>query len=365
MIRDRAIRVQKQLAENGLGGLLVSSPVNCFYLTGFAKPNGDFRALQLLVTPQRTYLLTNPLYEGSVRQWLTSNSPKVGLAPSHRGLLENVATICRKEKIKTLGFEGEDLKLFEYLKLQKKLQGVELVLADSILGDRRQAKSEAEISLIKKAAAITDSTFSQILPIIRPGLSEKELAVEIDYRLNRNGADEAAYETIVAAGPHSAIPHHKTGNRKIGRRDILLLDFGARYHGYCADMTRVVFLGQPTTIQKKIYHFVLATQEVSLAKIKLGLRAAAAAQIAEDFFRRHRLEKHFLHSLGHGLGLQIHEPPRLASGSPDRLNVGHVFSVEPGLYFPGRFGVRIEDIVVLRKNGPENLTKTPKTITSL
>lgn len=363
------------MAEKGLGAVLVSSPANCFYLTNFEKPRGDFRAIELLVTEDEIYLFTNPLYEGSVKNWLHGHSKrgplvnphktKVFVSSARRSLLDDLQQMVTENKLKVLGFEENDLNLGEYYRLEKKVEGVKLVGADSLFQLLRQTKDQEEITAIKQACRITDLTFEQILKLVKPGLTESEIALEIDYHLRRNGAEESAFETIVASGPNNAIPHHKTGNRKLKPRDIVLLDFGARYQGYCSDMSRTVFLDQPTNEQQRAYQEVLEAQDKALKGIKPGLMGQQADQLARDSLKKSGFGKFFIHNLGHNLGLNIHEPPSLGPGSKERLAEGMVFSVEPGLYFPPHFGIRIEETVTIRNGQLEVLTHSDKNLLSL
>ena len=371
----RISKVRKKLKEAGLDGVFISSPVNCFYLTNFEKPSGDFRAIQLLITPSQIYILTNPLYEGSVRNWLPTPSARGRLANPHeiriivtsarRGLIENLRDLAGKNKIKALGFEAKDLRLTEYLKIKSSLKEVDLLAADDIFTDLRKIKDENEINSHSEAARITDLAFRQILKILKAGLTEKEVAAEIDYLLRKNGADGSAFETIVAGGPNSAIPHHKTGDRKIKSNEIVLLDFGARFGGYCSDMTRVVALGKVKKEVRDAYQEVLRSQETALAKIKPGMSGREADEVARRQLRGQKLAKYFIHNLGHNIGLNIHEPPSLGPRDPEKIEEGMVFSVEPGVYFNGKFGIRIEDTVVARKNGLELLTHSPKDLLEL
>ena len=370
MIHERIKKVRHNLNQNGLGGLLVSSPVNCFYLTEFEKPNGDFRAIQLLVLPHQTYIFTNPLYEGSVRSWrgaveASKETTRVIVTSPKRGLTDHLQQICQENEIGVLGFEEKDLRLAEYRRLEKKLEGIKLQPADVIFANLRKIKNPEEIEKIRMAVALTDAAFSHILKIIKSGLSEKDIATEIDYFMRKNGAEESAFQTIVASGPNSAIPHHKTGDRRLENGEAVLLDFGARYQGYCADMSRTIFLGPAKRTELAAYQHVFEAQEAALKGIRLGLNGAQADGIARNYLKKHHLGQYFVHNLGHNLGLEIHESPSLGPGGKEKIEPNMVFSVEPGVYFPGKFGIRIEDLVLAQKSGLELLSQSTKNLLTI
>ena len=358
------------MEENGLPGMLVSSPVNCFFLTGFEKPNGEFRAIEILLTPKLLFIITSPLYAEAVKNWSKDVPEKIVRevkirVSDNKTPTQILSQICKTQAIKTLGFEGQDLKILEYLRLTKSLKGVELTASDKIFTDLRTIKDSGELENIKTAARIADTAFSKIITLIKPGMSEKEAATEIDYIMRKNGADESAFETIVAAGENSAVPHHKTSDRKLKNNEIVLLDFGARYKGYCSDMSRMVSLGKPKETEVQAYQLVLETQKEALEKIRVGMTGAAADNISRNFLKKAKHDKFFIHNLGHCLGLNIHESPGIGPAGFEKIEEGMVFSVEPGLYFPGKFGIRVEDIVAVINSKIENLTHSPKELIEL
>ncbi len=370
MVAERIRKTREEMKRGGLDGMLVSSPVNCFYLTGFEKPNGEFRAIEILVTPKYLFIITNPLYAEAVKNW-SKNTPEKTRGEieikisSHKTPAQLFSHICETYGSKTLGFEGRDLKILEYLNLNKSLKNVELITADQIFSDLRAIKDNEELENIKTAARITDTVFSKILTIIKPGLTEKEVANEIDYMMRKNGADENAFETIVASGANSAVPHHKTSDKKLKDREIVLLDFGARFRGYCSDMSRMISLGKPNEKEIQAYQLVLKAQEEALDKIRVGMTGAEADRISRNFLKKAKHAKFFIHNLGHCLGLNIHESPGIGPAGFEKIEEGMVFSVEPGLYFVGKFGIRVEDIVAAINGKIENLTHSPKELIEL
>lgn len=370
MVTERISAVRKQMSKSGLDGMLVSSPVNCFYLTGFEKPNGEFRAIEILLTEKIIFIITNPLYAEAVKNWSEDVPEKVGReikikVSNNKTPAQLFSQICETYSLKTLGFEGRDLKILEYLRLNKALKGIELTASDQIFSELRAIKDREELESIKTAARITDTAFSKILTIIKPDLSEKEVATEIDYLMRKNGADESAFETIVASGANSAVPHHKTSDKKLKNNEIVLLDFGARFKGYCSDMSRMVSLGKSKEAELRAYKLVLEAQEEALEKIRVGMTGAEADNISRNFFKKAKHDKFFIHNLGHCLGLNIHESPGIGPAGFEKIEEGMVFSVEPGLYFPGEFGIRIEDIVAVINGKIENLSHSSKELIEL
>lgn len=365
MIEQRIEKLREKMKGSGLDGLLVSSPTNCFYLTMFEKPDGNFRVIQILLTEKLFFIITNPLYAEAVKNWSQKIPTKVRQeikikVSDNKTPTQIITEICDAHKIKTLGFEGNDLKILEYLRLNKSLKEVELTASDQVFMDLRKIKDGEELENIKTAARIADTAFSKILAFIKPGMSEKEIATEIDYIMRKNGADEPAFETIVASGSNSAIPHHKTSDKKLKSHEIVLLDFGARYKGYCSDMSRMISLGKPKEAEIKAYQLVLKAQEEALGKIRIGMTGAEADSISRNFLKKARHGKLFIHNLGHSLGLNIHESPNIGPAGFEKIEEGMVFSVEPGVYFTGKFGIRIEDIVAVVNGKIENLTHSPK-----
>ena len=227
-------------------------------------------------------------------------------------------------------------------------------------------KSGPEIALIRRSVEVNSKAFEAALRTVRPGRTrEVDLAAEIDYRMRKLGAERPAFETIVASGPRSALPHAQPSQRIARENELLLIDMGATLDGYASDMTRVVFLGRPGTRIKRIYHAVLEAQLAAIDAVRPGVTAAYVDRQARRSLKSEKLDKAFVHSTGHGLGLEIHEPPRLGKGEKTRLREGMALTIEPGAYLEGFGGIRIEDTVVVTKNGCEVLTPTSKEVREL
>lgn len=312
--------------------LLVTNPTNIRYLTGFVGV--DKRDAYLLLANNKKTLFTTRLYNGIP--------------------LEQLPTIIKKEKIKKLAFEETDLTVAEYEKFKKDLRGVTLVPAKNRIEDMRMIKREDEIKNIRLAANITDQCFKFITHRIRPGITESRLAWQIETSFRKQNA-ESAFSPIVAFNEHTSMPHYLTrpGLSGLQGRALVLLDFGARVNGYCADMTRVVFLGTPKPEWVKTYNIVLAANEKALSLLKKGQRNGRVLD-------KEAKPSSCPHSLGHSVGLDIHESPRLTIKKPAILKPGMVVTIEPGIYIEGAYGIRIEDLVLLKESGIEVLSKSKK-----
>jgi len=266
------------------------------------------------------------------------------------------------------GINSLTTSLHNYQLLQEKLRGkgLELVPLKGPVEGLRRRKDEDEIAKIREAVALTDRAFEHILSFIRPGLSEREIAWELEKFLRENGSDGLAFPSIVAAGPNSALPHATPTDYRLKEGELVLFDLGGRYEGYCADMTRVIVLGEPTARQCEVYEIVLRAQEAALAGIKPGMGGVEADALAREVIKEAGYSDYFGHGLGHGVGLAVHEGPRLSYlAEDDVLEPGMVVTVEPGIYLPGEFGIRIEDLCVVRDHGLEVLTRSPKGLRSV
>ncbi|HZB89772.1 MAG TPA: M24 family metallopeptidase, partial [Terracidiphilus sp.] len=229
----------------------------------------------------------------------------------------------------------------------------------------RLVKDEAELAIMREAALIGCRLFEHMLGFLRPGLAEFEVAAELEYQARRAGAEGMSFETIVASGARSALPHGRATANRLPRRGFVTLDFGIIREGYCSDMTRTVYLGKPAPKERAAYEAVLAAQESAVAVVIAGVRCGDVDEAARSVLRRAGLADWFTHSTGHGVGLEIHESPRIGAGQTSRLEAGMVITIEPGVYLPGEFGLRIEDMVAVTRTGGEVLTPAPKALIEL
>ncbi len=346
----RRARLGELLAERKLEALLVSAPANVRYLSGFTGSNG-----WLLVSPHRAILLTDPRYEIQAR---AQTDCAVRICKGQ--LVEAAGREIRRNRLKNLGFESS-LPYSVYGRLSERLPaGVQLVATAELVEQLRAIKSAAEIELIRSAVRLGEQAFSRVLRRIRPGLRELELAAEIDHEMRRLGADRPAFDTIVASGVRSALPHAEPTEKPLQANELVLIDMGARRRGYVSDMTRMAHLGIPARSLRELHAAVVEAQAAAVDAIREGVSASAVDARSRRVLRQHGLARRFAHSTGHGLGLEVHETPRLGKGEQTRLQAGMVVTIEPGVYMEGFGGIRIEDAVVVTRNGGEVLTAVPK-----
>jgi len=356
-------RLRKLVRNNKLDAVLISSHSNIIYLTDYSGFSKEEREAYLLITKNKQYILTDGRYTQAVKT-LIRNFKLIEIS-SKLSFEKAIKQLIKKHRIKRMGFEGNNLTFLEHKKLSSRFND----LNHFSLNNLRAIKDEKEISEIEKACVLSDKTFDYILKKVKLGVSEKEVGNEIEFFIKKFGAD-ISFRPIVAFGKSSAIPHHVPTNNKLTNNQTVLLDFGVKLNNYCSDMTRTIFFGKPTPEQKKMYQTVLEAQErtIDLLNTKYSIlntiKASSVDKVARDYIIS-KGYKTIPHSLGHGIGIEVHEAPHLSSKSKDILKVGMVFSIEPGIYIPEIGGVRIEDLLVLTKLGPKLLTHSPKTIIEL
>lgn len=348
--------------QNKIDGFLVmsiehSDEANLRYLTGFS---GSFGVL--IVSRDRQIFFTDSRYIERVRQDLKGFEIRE-LKTRRERASSKTARILKALKLKRVGFNSLTLSVAAYNDLNKRLKGkaIKLVSLEGPVEKLRRVKDEQEISHIEKAVELTDCAYAYILNQIKVGMTEREIAWELEMFIRENGSDGLAFPIIAASGPNSALPHHSISDRKIEAGDFLLFDFGARSNGYCADMTRTVVIGRASEEQKEIYKIALDAQEHAIEKIRAGIKGKDADKAARDVIEQAGYGENFGHGTGHGVGLAVHEGPRLSSLlGQDKLKPGMVVTVEPGIYLASWGGVRIEDLVVVEEGGCRVLTRSPK-----
>jgi len=347
-----------QLAPLKAEALLVSFLPNVRYLTGYTGSSG----LLLLLGSGEATFFTDPRYRIQAAAEVDCRV-KVSTGP----ILPDVIALIAKRKIRRLGVEKSRIGYEQYELLKSTLPvRCSLEPLAGLVEALRMVKSPREIELIRRSVDLNSKAFEAALRTIRPGRTrEVDLAAEIDYRMRKFGSERPAFETIVASGSRSALPHAQPSQRIARQNELLLIDMGATLDGYASDMTRVVFLGRPGTRIKRIYRAVLEAQLAAIDAVRPGVTAAYVDRQARRSLKSEKLDKAFVHSTGHGLGLEIHEPPRLGKGEKTRLREGMALTIEPGAYLEGFGGIRIEDTVVVTKNGCEILTPTSKEVREL
>jgi len=345
-------RLRTRLERGGLSLLVVTNPVNLYYLTGFRGSVG-VAALGL----EEAFLWVDPRYTLQAHE----QARGVKVIEARKGLLKAVAAWLRSQGRCRVGYEDTHLTCAQFRELKnEESSSVRFQPAGGMVEELRLLKDQSEIALIREAGRITARVFEELLPQVRPGTRESDLEAEIEYRMRRQGAEGAAFESIVASGPRSALPHARASRKLLGKCELVILDLGAILGGYAADMTRTVYLGRPTARVQRLYSAVLAAQREAWEAIHDGCRASSVDEAARRVLGRRGLAKYFTHSTGHGVGLEVHEKPRLGRGEKTILMTGCVVTVEPGIYLEGFGGIRIEDTVVVGETAAEILTPAPK-----
>ncbi|OUM96884.1 MAG: Xaa-Pro dipeptidase [Thermobacillus sp. ZCTH02-B1] len=347
----RITALRAEMEKAGVEAMLVASGVNRRYLSGFTGTSGA-----LLFTPGGQYLLTDFRYMTQA----PAQAPDYRVVEHAPEMMDTVKELLAEAGVKRLGFEERHVSYADWASWSKKLAPVELVPLDGLPEKLRVRKDEDEIAVIRQAAKLADAAYAHILHFARPGVTELDLAAELEAFMRKNGASGPTFDTIVASGERSALPHGVAGTRKLQPGEFVTFDFGALYQGYCSDLTRTIVVGEPTDRHREIYGIVLEAQEHALANIRPGMTGREADALTRDVIARYGYGEFFGHGTGHGIGLEIHEAPRLSRHSDAVLEPGMVVTVEPGIYIPGFGGVRIEDDVVITESGIEVLTSSPK-----
>jgi Xaa-Pro aminopeptidase len=342
--------VHKILEEQDVEGILFFSPENIRYLTGFSGSEG-----YLVARENESLLLVDSRYITQAHEE-TQGCRIALLEQGIKGLWEHIAPLSAKR----LGFEAQAISVALFEQLRKVMKGVRLIPVMEDLERLRGLKNPEEIAATKKAIAIAEGAWNKIMEKIGPTVREDEVALEFEYTMRTGGSEGIAFDCIVASGPQSALPHAKPTSRPFQAGDFILFDFGARYGGYRSDESCTVVLGQATEEQRRIYNIVKDAHDRAIERIKPGITLAEIDAVARDHITKAGHGPHFGHGTGHGVGLAIHEWPRVGKGSQDVAEVGMIFTVEPGIYIPGLGGVRIEDMVLVTADSCEVLTTIPK-----
>ncbi|MCJ7664541.1 MAG: Xaa-Pro peptidase family protein [Desulfobacterales bacterium] len=344
------MEVEPILQKKSVEGILFFSPENIRYLTGFSGSEG-----YLLVGKDEMLLLVDSRYITQARK--ETRECRVSLVDKG---LKGVAKQASSLGLRRLGFEAQGISVARFEQLQKGMEKVELVPIRDELERLRGSKTGEEIAWITKAIRIAEEAWEEALDLVTPGAQEADLALELEYRMKKKGAEGIAFDTIVASGPQAALPHAQPTPRPLEQGDLLLFDFGCRYRGYCSDESCTIIVGRATEEQRRIYGIVKDAHDKAIAQVKPGVRLAAIDAAAREHIDHAGHGEHFGHGTGHGVGLGVHEWPVVGKDSQDVAEEGMVFTIEPGIYIPGWGGVRIEDMVVVTADGCEVLTAIPK-----
>lgn len=350
-MEKRLAKLREKLAASHLDAAFIYSKENRRYISGFTGTTG-----YVLVTADKAYFITDFRYKDQARQQCKDFEVII----HGSSLLETVKETVASNLIKTIGIEDSFMTVVFFENLKNALAGSELLPLKDIMDNLRLYKDAEEIECIAKAAAIADEAFAHILTFIKPGLTEREVAVELEYFCKKKGATEMSFDSIVASGVRSSLPHGVYSDKVINSGEFLTLDFGCVYNGYCSDMTRTVFVGKADEKQKEIYHIVLEAQQKALENIKPGMLGKEVDKIARDIIAAMGYGENFGHGLGHGVGLAVHEEPRLSPLGDKTLQANMVVTDEPGIYIAEYGGVRIEDLVLVTEGGCKVLSNSPK-----
>lgn len=352
-------KIAELVKKNDCDAVILLNESNMHYACGFSPSEG----IVIITNQAKGYHIVDSRYT----QIAQESSVKTGLQiiEISSSFSDEVKAVCEKHKIKRLLFENNTIFLSDYLLYKSVLSDIELVNLDNQLMLLRNVKEQYEINLIKDANNIAEKSFLELLNSVKPGKSEKEIAAYFDYLMAKNGSDGVSFDTIVLTGEHTSMPHGVPSEKKIQSGDFVLFDFGATVCGYHSDMTRTIAVGDVSDEMKESYELVLKAQNAGIKALKSGENCSDVYYSAYNVLDEKNMAQYFRHSLGHGVGLEIHEGYNASSRSPDTFQTGNVTSIEPGIYIPGKYGIRIEDLLYLSPRGRENLSKITKNLIKL
>ncbi|HET9016415.1 MAG TPA: Xaa-Pro peptidase family protein [Thermomicrobiaceae bacterium] len=358
-MQDRLAALRDRLRADKLDAIVVTHPSNRFYLTGYTgediPPNES--AGHVVIGPQQAVITASTTNSEQARQQAVGFT----VFDELRELARADAIVLEEMGARRVGFEDAAILYRDYVTLHDALgSDVELVGVGGLVDELRAVKTPDELETLARAIEITDQAFTRVAAEIKAGDTERDIAGRLEATMRELGADGAAFPTIVASGPNAALPHHHPGTRAIRPGEPIVIDMGALYQGYCADLTRTVWVGEPNATLRTIYPVVLQALEAAEAGLRAGITGKAGDALARDVIARAGYGEDFGHSLGHGVGVRVHEGPNLSSRNEAPLPAGSVVTIEPGIYLPGEGGVRIEDVGVLDADGIRILTRAPK-----
>jgi Xaa-Pro aminopeptidase len=353
----RVAGVRAQFKEAGIDSLLVTHPADWYYLTGFTGESGA-----LLVERGGVTIITDGRFTTQVRE----ETSGVNLVGQKGALMEFAGKFLAGKARRRVGFDPTRLTVAQFGQLKRAVGSmVKLAKAPGLVSRLRARKDATEIARMRHSALLAGDVLSRAIQLLRPGIRENEVGAEIEYQMRRGGASGPAFESIVAFGERSALPHARPTAKRLKKNELVVLDLGAILAHYCSDITRTVYVGRAPDRVKQWYGAVLEAQTAALATVRAGAASGDVDAAARHVLAGHKLDRYFTHSTGHGLGLEVHEDPRLARGQQARLEPGFVVTVEPGVYVPGYGGIRIEDDVAVYPDRTEVLTRVPRDLIEL
>lgn len=354
-VPGRAGRLVAGLGAAGCEGLLVTNITNIRYLTGFSGS-----AALLLVTPDGLTFVTDGRYRDQAAAELGAAGVEATVLIGRSSDEQRTHLAGAAKALGTLGLEAEDVTWGQQRRFADGWFDAELVPTSELVEGLRMVKDEGEVARLAAACAVADAALGTVRPRLAAGLTEAEFALDLEWEMRRLGAEGPSFETIVASGPNGALPHHRAGSRRIAEGDLVVIDFGALVDGYHSDMTRTVMVGEASPTQARMYEVVAESQQAGVDAVRAGATSKAVDEACRAVIRDAGWEDAFIHGTGHGVGLDIHEAPRVSWSADATLADGHVVTVEPGVYLAEHGGVRIEDTVVVTSDGSRTLTLAPK-----
>jgi len=355
-IAKRLKALRTKITQKSLVGYLVTNLADQYYLTGFSGEGGA-----ALILPKRVYLLT----DGRFAEEADKVVPWAQAVVRKTALSEAIGRVARKHRLERIGFDPARITVKLQTAVRRAVRPAKMVPVEGLVEDLRLIKDATEVAALTKAVRIAESAFEAVTRGLRVQTTERQLAADLQHEMIRRGATGASFPIVVAEGARSSLPHAVPGDRKIRSGSAVLIDWGAIYEGYCSDLTRVIFVHRIPPRFRRMYENVLAAQMEAIQAIRPGVRMCDVDALARNRLRKAGLAQYFAHSLGHGIGLKVHEAPRLGQRVTDLLEAGMVVTVEPGVYMPGVGGVRIEDDVLVTETGCKVLSRLPKNLENM
>lgn len=355
-------QVRAKLQEQGLTGILLTPSPNLYYMTGFHTFPGERLLVGIIPVEGEPFFIAPKLFESQIRQdaWIKEIitwTDEENAYDKFRVLMQSKGLLHGKFAIDDTTWAAQ------VLGIMNAIPEVQLVPLGNLLNSLRLLKTTDEVEKIAASSKIVDTVLEVMQKTIKPGMTEIEIAALMEFEMRKLGSAGPSFETIVGSGPNSALPHYNAGQRVVQNGDFIVLDFGATYHGYCSDTTRTLCVGEPSAKMREVYNIVREAQELGVRTARPGVKASDVDKAVRQYITERGYGEYFTHRTGHGLGLQVHEEPYISGISESILKPGMVFSVEPGIYIEGEFGVRIEDIVVVTENGADRFNHFPRELT--
>jgi Xaa-Pro aminopeptidase len=358
--QNRLRRLREAMQDAGADSLVVTHLPNVFYLCGFSGSNAI-----VLVLGDLMHLFTDGRYTIQAHEEAPQARVHIVRAPLEEACGEYLQSHCPRKRVR-VAFESASLNVAQWARLKKSAgRRIEWKATTDLVERIREVKSAEELEVMRFSAKIASEVVMQAPDFVRPGVAELDVAAEIDYRLRRKGATGPSFETIVASGPRSALPHARPTEKRLQKNELVVLDLGAILRHYCSDLTRTVFLGRAPARIKRWYKAVEQAQEAAHDALRAGVTAGSVDRAARRLLNKHGLGSYFVHSTGHGLGIEIHERPRVGRSQKQEIRAGNVVTLEPGIYVEGVGGIRVEDEVAIHADGTEVLTTAPRGLLEL